>query len=30
VPMVFGGERIDNDSILQARRELTALGFYSS
>jgi lipopolysaccharide/colanic/teichoic acid biosynthesis glycosyltransferase len=30
VPMVFGGERIDTDSILQARRELTALGFYTS
>jgi lipopolysaccharide/colanic/teichoic acid biosynthesis glycosyltransferase len=29
-PMVIGGERIDRESIVQARRELTLLGFYSS
>jgi lipopolysaccharide/colanic/teichoic acid biosynthesis glycosyltransferase len=29
-PMVISGERIDQDSILRARRELTALGFYGS
>jgi lipopolysaccharide/colanic/teichoic acid biosynthesis glycosyltransferase len=29
-PMVISGESIDCESILQARRELTELGFYSS
>jgi lipopolysaccharide/colanic/teichoic acid biosynthesis glycosyltransferase len=30
VPMVFLGERIDTESIIKARRELTDLGFYGS
>jgi lipopolysaccharide/colanic/teichoic acid biosynthesis glycosyltransferase len=29
LPMVLRGERVDRESILQARRELTALGFYN-
>jgi lipopolysaccharide/colanic/teichoic acid biosynthesis glycosyltransferase len=29
-PMVISGESIDRESILQARRELTELGFYGS
>jgi lipopolysaccharide/colanic/teichoic acid biosynthesis glycosyltransferase len=30
VPMVIRGERVDNESIIKARRELSALGFYGS